>query len=1000
MMSDNWYLILELDFDPPVEDEQKISQRIEEKAKFWASHSQDFKMGAQYRLWHQNVSKIKKDMIGPENIRKQLASDACTTLYEPIDKLLKTIGRKGNITTEEAEKIATKLKVSVEIVKKRATKLGIKTINNTNYQAVYDKYYKNKPQGFAGFDNMLQMLKAFNVDNLYDFLYNGTEIKNANRLPCDKLRIRAQEKKKNEFYKTDPKSGTGSKLCGQCEVTFKDENSKEAYDVYLEYVKRKSILDYAKSVSEISGELTPELADETIGKLTQIFRDRKTSEDLLVAFCKIEKIPYKSSEPPKNIKVCRCGCINDISDGRKVCSDCGLELTIKCPKCGEENDANTKVCKCGFRFENIDKALALCEQAEFAIDTLDFKIAKAHLSDAEHYWPGSSKVKDLIQKLKEYETRVGKEVGKMREAVENKCFFEAKKQYDAIKKLFSGYSDPKIESEINDAITKAQSLLSRAKATKIDKEILELCAQAYDICADLPGVRELMPPPSEVTGFSVFSNSTAKANIISWNVTNDKSLKYVVIRSKAGWVNHVADGDVIFRGSASSYFDKDIEPGVSYYYNVFAERAGVYSKGAKGEFKENINLFEISGVGVAAADRSLNISWDKLPLNATAEIYMISDNGGEKLISSSTSDSYLITKLVNEKQYNFTVKLSYFVSGKKECTKGVQVIGTPTCPPMPIDTLRVKKNQSGGFDAIWVQTDGSDVRLYGSENKPSHGIGEVLSLTALQKDMKPLQHLPLSGITASTLKSDEKGVSFQYSGNNVLYVAAITVKAESAVFGSIARASTDENVNIKSIRPVNGKIHIYLDAPKNATGFVVLYRFDKYPEDISDVKTIRKHVPIKQYQLNSAIILDSLEEKKYYFSVFAEFRRDGEYDYSSGSDYLFDNTAKTTISYSIIVNKKLLGASSIVLEFESEQTSFILPAIDIMSTTGHAPMFKSSAKQLYSIEEQQVNGTIQIRIPMPKDIQRDTYIKAFFHDESDQSNNQLKLKLKSSYKIS
>ena len=134
--------------------------------------------------------------------------------------------------------------------------------------------------------------------------------------------------------------------------------------------------------------------------------------------------------------------------------------------------------------------------------------------------------------------------------------------------------------------------------------------------------------------------------------------------------------------------------------------------------------------------------------------------------------------------------------------------------------------------------------------------------------------------------------------------------------------------------------------------------------------------------------------------MFAEFRRDGEYDYSSGSDYLFDNTAKTTISYSIIVNKKLLGASSIVLEFESEQTSFILPAIDIMSTTGHAPMFKSSAKQLYSIEEQQVNGTIQIRIPMPKDIQRDTYIKAFFHDESDQSNNQLKLKLKSSYKIS
>src|SRR5699024_675970 len=136
----------------------------------------------------------------------------------------------------------------------------------------------------------------------------------------------------------------------------------------------------------------------------------------------------------------RCGCINDVSDGRKVCSNCGLELEIKCPKCGTTNDANIKVCKCGFRFENIDRALALCEQAEHAIDALDFTIAEAHLSDAIRYWPNSSKVQALKDRLAEFERRVGKEVEKMRGAIKEKRYCEARSQYTNIQKLFSGYS--------------------------------------------------------------------------------------------------------------------------------------------------------------------------------------------------------------------------------------------------------------------------------------------------------------------------------------------------------------------------------------------------------------------------------------------------------------------------------------------------------------------------------------------------------------------------------
>lgn len=1006
-MADNWYVILELGFDPPVEDEGKIAERIDEKAKFWSTHFNDFKMGAQYRAWHQNIPQIKKDMIGPANMRAQLASDACTIVYGPVDKLLKTIGRKGNITESEGNKLSARLKISVETVKKRAQKLGIKWVvdDTIDYQAIYDKYYKSKSQNAAAFDGMKQMLSSFNAENLYDFLYANTTVKNAHRLPCETLRQRAAEKKKTEFYKNDSVSGTGSKLCGQCELAFKNDSSKDVYDKYLEYVKRKAILDEAKSIADISGELTAEQGTDFIGQLTQIFRDRKLSEDVLVAFCKIEKIAYNANVAEKKsttTKVCRCGCMNDVSDGRKVCSNCGLELTIRCPICGVENDANINVCKCGFKFENIDKAVALCEQAEYAIEALEFKVANAHLSDADRYWPKSQKVSDLRARLTEYEKRVGAEVGKMYDAIKNKCYVEAQTQYTDIKKLFTGYSDLAIEQEITRAISDAQTAYKQAQSAQVEKDVLELCAKAYDLCADLPGVRELMAkyPPAPATGFSVSVNPNIRGNIISWKATPaDRSLRYVVVRSSNGWVQHKADGKEIFKGSASSCCDKDIEPGVAYYYNVFTERAGIVSEGAIGDFKEVVNLFEVSTVSAAAGDSSLNLMWGALSHNATAEIYQVLTGGAEKHIASSSSDGYLVSGLTNDTQYCFRIALSYIVNGKKTETKGTSVVATPTRPPLPIDTLRVKPGQDDIFEATWYHSGPGDIRLFCSTEKPKYNVGDLVSVAALEREMKPLQQRPLSNSSTQQLKKDERGVSFQYSGSELLYIVAVVVKSGSAVFGALARASKGESVNIKSIRPVNGKINIYLDAPKGATGFVVLHRFDQFPVDISDTKTVRKYIPCKQYQLNSAIVLDTLEEKKYYFSVFAEFKRDGEKDYSSGSDYLFDNSAKVNITYSISVAKQFFGKGAVTLEFEADTRSFTLPEIDVMSAIGNTPMFKSSAKLFHSIPSQSVDGSLSVKIPLPKGMPKDTYIKAFFRDDAAQAGNQLRLKIKSNYKI-
>lgn len=1004
-MADNWYIVLGLEFDPPVKDERIIDEKIEECKRYWSSHAEDYKMGVQYRTWMQNVPQIRKDMLGTSNIRKRLAEEACSIVYASVDKYLKTIGRKGNITSEEGNKLSKKTNFSIDIIKKRAGKLGLSWVEGTDsdYRSVYDKYYNIKPQKVSEYDGMKQMLSSFGVHNLYDFLYEGTGVKNANRLPYDILAKRAAEKKKKEFYKTDNISGIGAKLCAKCKIAFSSEENKNIYDMYLDYIKRRAILEDVKNIAEISGELTFEQGEEIIEQLTLIFRDRNLSVKVLTAFCKIEKISYNAgagNERSHNIKICRCGCINDVSNGRKVCSNCGLELVIKCPNCGSENDSNIKVCGCGFKFENIDKAVALCEQAEHAIEALEFEEAKKYLINADDYWPFSNKISELKERLHKFEKRVGANLTELQEAVKSKRYWDAQRRYLELKKIFPFYSDNLIEDEIIQAVEQAKNLLSRAKTVQDKNEILKLCENAYALCHDLPGIRELIPEPDRVTGFQVIVNPVSRSNIVNWKVADDRSIRYAVVRSSKGWIQSLSDGELVYSGSASSFEDKEIEAGIIYYYNVFAERAGIYSKGAAGKFNEVINLFEISGVAVTAADTTLNITWDTLPKNAKVEIYQIQENKKNRCIAICESDSYLVTGLRNGENYYFQITLLYSVQGRQQETKGIIVSGRPECLPQPIDTLQIKFIKEGRFEAVWTKPDMGEVRLYGSVKKPEYLIGDIVSITQLEQKMTQLQQQHLNASAVGKLKMDEAGAVFQYSGKERMYVTAVTVKGNSAVFGNIAHISLRENVIIKDIRMVNGKINIYMHVPAEATGFIVLYRLDHFPYNIGDMKTIRKYVPIKQYELNNAIVLDNLEEREYYFSIYAEFKQEGEKDYSSGAEYLFDNSCKNNISYSISVNKKIFGESNIMLEFDADSKEFILPDIEIMSAIGKVPMFKAAAKLFHTIPSQAVNGKIEIKIPIPKDIQKDTYIKAFFKNEEIQRKNQLKLKFKSDYKIS
>ena len=1001
MPEENWYLLLDLEFDPnPVKDDEIIKERIKEKKLFWGKQAINSTNSNKYSRYIELIPEITKDMTGDENIRDELIKDAIAQC-KPIDELIKTLTKSSpEISQDVINNIASKRGFDANLIKKRAEALGRKITESksSDYQSVYNKYYKTKPKGYDKVKQDKEHLDTFKASDIYEFLSvqeNGTLNKAiVQKADCDELRKLAKDKEK-EFIKTDTKSSDGNRLIQKSYEYFKNDDTKKEYDACLEYIRLRTILDETTFYEE-SG-LSEETYESFINRLTSIFKDYKKSEKVLFAFCKVKNISVPSSgketsQVNNNIKVCRCGCFNDVSDGRKKCQSCGLDLLIKCPKCGVLNENIINVCKCGFKLDNIDRAVALCELADYALIKMDFNVAEAHLNDAEKYWPGNEIAGEIRTRLDTLQKRVGSAVDDMRTACQDKRYFEAKRQLESVKTYAPNYSEPSLEEEISNALSTAEKYRELAQSSKNEAEVVDACSKAYEACQDYPRIKEIISryPPQTPTNLKISADPAAQVNILSWTKSTTSGLLfYSVVRKEGAVPISIKDGTLIGRVSMCTITDNMVVPGSQYYYAVFAERAGIFSESLVSTAPVT-NLFEISNVKAAAGDGLIQLTWNPIADNAVVEIEQTDAAGKTTKLACNSRSNFVAKELTNDKEYTFRLFLTYSIGAKKTSTDGVFINATPTRPPLPIEKLVVKPGQGDEFSIEWDNPDGGEVQFFSTSKKPDWIYGDLVSVSELESSTRQLV----------VKKTSSNAGTFKYEGEELIYVLAVVVKSGSAVIGTIARASKGGAVKIKNISLVNGKIMINLDLPKNCTGFVVLYRNDQFPDDLSDNKASRKHYPLKQYQQDGALLIDSNEPLNYYFSVFAEFRRDGECDYSTGTDYLFSNVGKSVIYFSVSANKKLFGGGTVTITFSGENNKFSLPDIEVVSEQGRRPIFKEKCKTFCQISAQDVVGTLSVNVPIEKGIPRDTYIQPFLRDSSLKDKYKFQLKPGSEQKIS
>ena len=299
-IKDNWYVVLGLDFYPDAEEnEEKIKQKIEEKKVEWERRKVRALNKEDFIRYINSYDTIKKEMLGDNNIRKELIKDAIT----PVDNALKMGEGSIKVFTDDIiKKISRETKRSEKVVRQRI-------MENPNFE-LYDKTIYNDYLDIikkrADFEVIEKSLKILNSKDIYSFL-------NSQNLKFETLNnnIIIKERKKLTNLHNDISSAK-NKLYNQIENMINNNEEKQKYDKYLKYNEVMKELNYVKIYKNKT------VGMKTVHNIKKILENEKEAINIFIGFCEENNIVYNLSD---NSDTEIEDTLNDEAENLKLTSD-------------------------------------------------------------------------------------------------------------------------------------------------------------------------------------------------------------------------------------------------------------------------------------------------------------------------------------------------------------------------------------------------------------------------------------------------------------------------------------------------------------------------------------------------------------------------------------------------------------------------------------------------------------------------------------------------------
>lgn len=979
---DNYYLILGLDFAKPESDLTVINRRIQEKARFWNANSDKGKMQQKYRQYKSQVMDIGK-VMKTEKLRIAEAQEAMAFVSGILEEEKKFFAGQTEIEETQAKGVMDKCGLWPEMFEKLS---GLKIIPDRKAEDfVIEKVDPNpKPDKVAKFKKYTQDLNILHKENLYDFLADGT-------VGMDALQILDGEeliKKYSNPLKERVKNGRTEEavstrtLCAACEEVFDPKNKqlRENYHKYLVWNKIDAVISsmraYAGTKKVLNGQQSVLFTDE----ITEILHSRQDAKQRFQQICVFYELKAEGAAQhagTSNQVLCgHCYRMSDISDGKRKCTSCGKDLYIQCPKCGKEALASSKACgHCGFVFDNVKKAEVYCDIAQQAIDSMDFEKARSSLARAKEL-AGKllGRIDGLEEKLKAREGALAKEAAQLKALAEKKSFYKAAEVLRSIQKKAP---TAKIAQAvlIETSVKEAEQLYKNAIKETSEQKLIETCSQIVNICPDYPGVDTLIlkyrpKPPSNI---KITCDSHSCSNTLTWQKSPSAGMiSYKILRKANAAPASCEDSDAEEIGTAgdTEFIDVSPKPGVNYFYNIYAVRAGAASEPA---YANAVNLSRLRFLKKEEGDGYIRIEWEPLPKNAEVTVCRRENVAPEKIsdgeLVRASGNCLLDNGVKNEGRYYYLFAVTYHIGGKNADVLSAIGPFVPSSLPEPVDGLVVDTLEDDMYEARWEGSGEENVMLYYTQKRVSLKYGDVSELDQVEKLLKPVERVSSS--------SGKCRFRLPKKGNYV--VVPVTIKGQTAVVGEQAVIAKTEKIKVESTELVNSNLRIAIQWPQDAVSVLAIYANDGYAKNLEDRagKAVRNFSK-KKYEADTGIYLQNIEKKDYYIVLYAASRVNGEMVYSQGTRVFYSNRPKPGVQYAIRV--KGLINKQIEVEFKSEEPSFILPDIDLVCKQGGIPVYLNSGTVMEHIDKREVQGSYTEVIPL-KAVPKNSYLKAFFTDE-------------------
>lgn len=984
MDRENYYILLELPFDPPEENEGTIRKAIEGKQSQWSRDQLKSFLKARASKNLEMIPDMQKVMTDPQ-LRRQEAKEARRIRDAKLPELtekLKIYRSKGEkLDPRDLKKVASVYSPYGFSAKK--IQEIFQTIPDPAGSVISVSDVITKQQA----DNISNYLRQLGTPHitLYEFLGTSSSASAAEMVQ----KGGALQKKVRESGAQKGIDAAKGSLAGLIVELFRDEAGKKRYDNYIEITKYGDLNDLIDEMARGNrNTIDQNLKNALIDSCLKSHREVSLSEAsaYIDSYCAFRN--YKVTGNTVHCATCNI----DYPAGTETCPKCGKHIIITCPRCGRANDNITKTCQCGFSLEMMEPVQEDLAGARQAFASRQYTKIEPLLIRPRSYWPENKDLKALESDLGGLQKKYADLLASIEGQVRAKNFYAARKLIQEGKA--SGFPvgtasdgpyviDAALAGRVDDRIRQVEQKLDSLRNLSPDQAFETLIALSEQI-SDCPSLQQQLRnfPPEPVSSVTVVK-SRGNASI-SWKPSSSRgSLEYVLVRKENAWANGTKEkdptGTEVYRGRDVRFTDSGLRDSTVYCYCVITVRAGVQSSPARLEAPV-VFVGNVTDVSVKGGDGILTLNW-KAPEGVTGVKLWISRSESQPSEPSAYRpypcqrlDGETIAGLVNGSRYWVRIQALHTVSGRAYPSEDLVLSGVPEKPAAPMRNFAVRF-EDGHFSATWDRAEW-DAILFCSDRKPEYSPGSVYDLSDLQARFTKLD---------ITLRSStEAEFSHPFSGR--CYIIPGLIRASNVVLGQAAAVS-----NIPAVRNPSSDInagatemYVNFDWPKKLDRVLLCFRTDAYPAGPEDPAARKAEVTRRQYDQDAGIIIKNPEMGVFYAALYGFADAEGERIYGEGVPFEIHNEPQRTVYYQVTYGGGgfFSRKKKLTIRIRSDG-DFVFPPFALVGRTGVVPGSRDKGSDIV-VEDSpmEVHGSVTLDYE-GLTVQKGTKVRMFFLKNSD-----------------